>query len=125
VADPSSNPEVNVVTGSLDRDRWGAVVDTFIHDLRTFDFLGRSLDVRENVKFLGRQLPRWTHENFPASACVLALEFKKFWMDEWSGELHQELFDAITRALRATTANVVAAARRVSGAGPGGGRQDS
>jgi len=124
-ADPSSNPEVNVGTGSLDRDRLGAVVDTFIQDLRAFDFLGRSLDVRENVKFLGRHLARWTHEHFPVSACVLALEFKKFWMDEWTGELHQEQFDAITRALRATTANVVAAARRISGAAPGGGRQAS
>jgi len=121
-ADPASNPEVNVGTGSLDRGRWGPVVDAFIRNMRSFDFLGRSLDVRENVKFLGRQLARWTHENFPDSGCVLALEFKKFWMDEWSGEVHQEPFDAIMRALRSTTADVVEAARKASQTAPRSGQ---
>ena len=124
-ADPASNPEVNVGTGSLDRGRWGTVVDTFIEGMRSFDFLGRSLDVRENVKFLGRQLAKWTHENFPDSGCVLAVEFKKFWMDEWSGELHQEKFDAITRALGSTTAEVVAAARQASKPGPRAGQRST
>lgn len=122
-ADPSANPEVNVGTGTLDRELWGAVVDTFIQDMRSFDFLGRSLDVRENVKFRGRQLAQWTHENFPGSGCVLALEFKKFWMDEWSGRVDQEQFDAIPRALRSTTADVVAAARSCFETGSRGGRR--
>ena len=52
-ADPAGNPEVNVGTGSMNRDRWGSIVDRFMKDLRTFDFFGRGLDVRENVKFQG------------------------------------------------------------------------
>ena len=32
-SDPVDNPEVNVGTGSLDRDRWGHVVDSFIDAL--------------------------------------------------------------------------------------------
>ena len=36
--------------------------------MRSYDYFGRRLDVRENVKFFGGQLPRWIHENFPHTA---------------------------------------------------------
>lgn len=101
-ADPERNPEINVGTGTMQRARWSALVDRFISDLKSFDFLGRSLDVRENVKFVGRQLPAWTHQNFADSGCVLAVEVKKFFMDEWSGEKDIESFHALTSALAAT-----------------------
>ena len=52
--DPSRNPEVNLGTGTMDRSRWGALVDRFKEDLAGFDFPGRKLDVRENVRFRGR-----------------------------------------------------------------------
>ena len=32
-ADPAGNPEVNVGTGSMNRDRWGSIVDRFMKDL--------------------------------------------------------------------------------------------
>ena len=96
------NPEINIGTGTMDRDYWGALVDRFIDDLRSFDFLGRHLDVRENVKFVGRQFARWTHENYPDSACLLAIEFKKFYMDEWSGMGDPIQVQAIRQALAST-----------------------
>ena len=37
-ADPAANPEVNIGTASMDRDRWAPVVGRFIADLRRFDF---------------------------------------------------------------------------------------
>ena len=37
---PSENPEVNIGTGSLDRDRWGHVVDRFMGDLGAADGRG-------------------------------------------------------------------------------------
>ena len=108
-ADPELNPEVNVGTGSMDRERWAPIVDRFIADLRAFDFLGRQLDVRENIKFQGGYFPRWTHANFPDSACVLAIEFKKFFMDEWTGQLDptQRQFKTIHRALQSTIPGVL------------------
>jgi N-formylglutamate deformylase len=98
-ANPELNPEVNVGTGSMDRRRWGPVVDRFIADLRAFDFLDRRLDVRENVKFKGGNLSRWIHETFPDSGCALAIEFKKFFMDEWTGKADQDQLEAVRRAL--------------------------
>jgi N-formylglutamate deformylase len=101
-ADPDENPEVNVGTGTLNRDRWGDVVDRCMVDLRDFDFMGRSLDVRENVKFRGGNMSRWINEKFGSKACSIAIEFKKFFMDEWSGELDPKAHDAIAAALRST-----------------------
>jgi N-formylglutamate deformylase len=99
--DPTANPEVNVGTGSLDRARWGPLVDRFIGDLTAFEFLGRHLDVRENVRFRGGRFSRWVHECFPGAACCLAVEFKKFFMDEWTGAVVAREFEAIPRALEA------------------------
>ncbi len=101
-ADPAANPEVNIGTGTMDRTRWGRLVDRFVEDLRAFDFLGRHLDVRENVKFVGRQFPRWVHTRFPETGCAIAIEIKKFFMDEWSGELYFEQHRAIQEALAST-----------------------
>ncbi|MCL5037826.1 MAG: N-formylglutamate amidohydrolase [Chloroflexi bacterium] len=101
-ADPDMNPEVNIGTGSMERDFWGPVADRFIDDLRSYDFFGRSLDVRENIKFKGGWFSRWVHKNYPRSACVLAVEFKKFFMDEWTGEADRVQLEEIKRALSAT-----------------------
>lgn len=98
-ADPASNPEVNIGTGTMDRERWAPIIDRFIADLHGFDFLGRHLDVRENVKFRGGHFARWTHATFPGSACVLSIEFKKFFMDEWTGEADGSQLEAIRNAL--------------------------
>ena len=106
-ADPELNPEVNVGTGTMDRDRWASLVDRFMADLRTFDFSGRHLDVRENIKFKGGHFSRWIHETFPETGCAMAIEFKKFFMNEWTGELYHEQFDAIKDALKSTVPGVL------------------
>lgn len=105
--DPAGNPEVNVGTGSLDRERWGHLVDRFMSDLRAHQFLGRHLDVRENVRFQGGYLSRWIHQEFPTSGCCLAIEFKKFFMDEWSGKLSPEEYEAIPQALQTTMPGLI------------------
>jgi len=101
-ADSIGNPEVNIGTGTMDHGRWGQLIDRFMTELRDFDCLGRQLDVRENIKFVGRQFPKWVHAKFPQTGCAIAIEFKKFFMDEWSGELDQALHTAIKQALVST-----------------------
>jgi len=89
------------------RERWASIVDRFMADLSSFDFLGRHLDVRENVKFKGGQFSRWIHETFPETGCAIAIEFKKFFMNEWTGKLYHEQFDAIKGALKSTVPGVL------------------
>ena len=106
-ADPELNPEVNIGTGTMGRERWAPLVDRFINDLRIYNFRGRFLDVRENVKFKGGQFSRWIHQTFPESACCLAIEFKKFFIDEWTCKPDHQQLEDIRMALQSTVPGVL------------------
>jgi hypothetical protein len=80
-------PDINIGTFSMPRDEWAFLVDPLMEAMATFDFNGRRLDVRENVAFQGKgEQTRFVHNRYPGRGCAIALEFKKFFMDEWSGE---------------------------------------
>lgn len=104
---PEKNPEINLGTGKLDRGMWAPIVESFLRDMRSFDYLGGKLDVRENVKFKGGYFPSWVHANFPAEGCALAVEVKKFYMDEWTGEPYAEHIEAVGQALKSTVPNIL------------------
>ncbi len=108
-ADPALNPEINVGTGALPRDFWSPVIDRFLADLRQADVLGRRLDVRENVKFRGGHFAAWVQQQFPGTGCVLAVEVKKFFMDEWTGLPDVAQLAAVGGALAATVPGLIEA----------------
>ncbi len=112
--DPELNPDVNLGTGTMDRRRWAPVVDAFLTTLRGVEVMGRKLDVRENVKFFGGYFPEWVHTNYPAAGCALAIEFKKFFMDEWTGEPDRAAISAIRDALATSVSPVLEALQLVS-----------
>lgn len=118
IADPEANPEVNIGTGNLDRDRWGGLVDRFMADLRDGAAeAGQSdLDVRENVKFKGGYFSQWIHERYGAAACVVAVEFKKTFMDEWSGEPDRAHLDRLREALVSTVPGLLEERERIASA---------
>ena len=105
----ADNPAVNVGTGALDRVRWGHVVDSFIGGLRLQSVDGHPLDVRENVRFRGGHLSRWVAANYPDTGCTLALEFKKLFMDEWTGECDTGHIAQLRHALHAVIPSVLTA----------------
>jgi N-formylglutamate deformylase len=113
LADPVENPEVNIGTGSMNRLLWAPLINRFIADLRAFNYMGRSLDVRENVKFQGGQFSRWVHQKFPASGCSIAIEWKKFFMDEWSGKPDDDHIQAIHAAMESTVPGVLEELRKL------------
>ena len=106
-ADPQNNPEVNIGTGTLNREFWAPIIDRFISDMGSFNYADSALDVRENIKFKGGYFPKYIHENFPKSACVLSIEFKKIFMDEWTGKLIKDKFQLLKDALRSTVPGVL------------------
>ncbi|NUO54136.1 MAG: N-formylglutamate amidohydrolase [Polyangiaceae bacterium] len=105
--DPALNPEINVGTRTVDRARWGPLVDRFCADLRAGAPDGRELDVRENVRFRGAAMSAWIHRTFPESGCALALEFKKTFMDEWTGQVDHVRLSALSGALASTFPGLV------------------
>jgi N-formylglutamate amidohydrolase len=112
-ADPAGNPQVNIGTGTMNRAQWAPVIDTLVETLHSFDYPGGKLDVRENVKFQGGNWPRWIHESFPENGVAVAIEFKKFFMDEWTGLPDERHIQAIGEALRTTASAVTEVLKRL------------
>jgi len=107
-ADPCLNPEVNVGTRRIDSLRWGSVVEAFSATMTDHGF-----DCRENVKFGGGHFAHWVAETFPDTGVALAIEFKKTYMDEWSGEVHDGAVERIRAALTACVPALEAASVKV------------
>lgn len=105
--DPMENPEINIGTGTMDRDQWASLADRFISDLQAYNFQSRRLDVRENIKFRGGNFSRWIHDTFPGSACSLSIEIKKFFMDEWTGEPNRQIMNDVIAALQSTVPGIL------------------
>lgn len=107
--DPAEdNPVVNLGTGSLP-ERWKPVAEAFVESMRSTLFDDSGLDVRENVRFEGRQLAGWVHEHYGEVGCALAIELKKVFMDEWTGTLDIERLARLGDALFETVGPVRAA----------------
>lgn len=101
------NPEVNLGTGSLARE-WRPCAKAFLGAMREAGY-----DARENVKFRGGAFSAWVNEHFPGRACALAVEFKKTYMDEWTGEIDADAVSRARDALGRAAGSVLDAARRV------------
>lgn len=99
-ADPSANPDINIGTGSLDRTNWASLVDRFTGDL--LSALPSTATVAENVRFKGGYFSQWIDERYAGRGCALALEFKKIFMDEWSGEVNLAHVGRLREALLST-----------------------
>lgn len=100
--DPLINPEINIGTKTLENpQKWHHLIDSVIDEMRSYDYMGKHLDVRENVKFYGGYFAQWIHHNFYPNACVLSIEFKKFFMDEWSGKPDLKQIEEIKKVLTA------------------------
>jgi hypothetical protein len=96
-------PDINIGTFSMPRAEWAFLVDPLIEAMGTFDFNGRCLDVRENIAFQGKgEQTRFVHDRYPGKGCAIALEFKKFFMDEWTGEPDAAELDAMRRLINFT-----------------------
>jgi N-formylglutamate deformylase len=99
-ADPSANPDVNIGTGSLDRTQWASLIDRFTKDLA--HALPSTATVAENLRFKGGYFSQWIDERYAGRGCALALEFKKTYMDEWTGEVNLAHVGRLREALFST-----------------------
>ena len=111
-ADPAEeNPTINLGTGSLP-GQWRAVARAFLASMSAATLDGGPIDARENVRFRGRQVATFVHDRYGDIGCALAIEVKKVFMDEWSGEFFPDVHRALGSALTASAAPVLDAWRR-------------
>lgn len=108
-ADPAENPEVNIGTQHMDRERWHPVVESLMQHFRSFDYSGRRLDTRENIKFKGGYFGKWLYSRYGKNICPVSIEFKKFFMDEHTGEGYENDLELIGRTLRSSRQPVLEA----------------
>jgi hypothetical protein len=80
--------------------KWASLVDRFTLDLT--NALPSTATVAENLRFKGGYFSQWIDERYAGRGCALALEFKKIFMDEWSGEVNMAHVGRLRAALSAT-----------------------
>ncbi|MBB4659983.1 N-formylglutamate amidohydrolase [Parvularcula dongshanensis] len=81
------NPDIDLGVTTLDRDRFGSVLEAVKGPLMETPARGHYPDVRENVRYPdGGHWPEWVFANYGDDVATITLEYKKFYMDEWSGD---------------------------------------
>ncbi|QQT24774.1 N-formylglutamate amidohydrolase [Sphingobacterium spiritivorum] len=106
ITDTQTNPQINV--GTIHNDpKWRPLINTFISYIETQKIDGKKIDIRENVKFSGGNLSKWINEHYGAYGCVLSIEFRKDFMDEWTGELYPERLEELRQLLERSVAFMV------------------
>lgn len=81
------NPDIILGRSNMDVNRYPEV-ERLRSILDGAEFFGTKLDVRCDVKFTGGNLSRWLHYNYPGQLLSISVEFKKIFMDEWTGRLN-------------------------------------
>jgi len=84
----NANPDVDLGATTLDHDAHAGLLAAFSEGLSSRPVKGEMPDVRVNVRWAdGGHFPEWLHARYGAKACVITLEYKKIFMDEWSGSV--------------------------------------
>ncbi|MEE4154827.1 MAG: N-formylglutamate amidohydrolase [Erythrobacter sp.] len=105
--DPEANPDIDIGATTLDKEVFGGLLEEIAQGLRSRAVKGRIPDVRTNVRWPdGGHFPEWLHAAYGQAACVMTLEYKKIFMDEWGRQadiialqqLREGFLEAIERA---------------------------
>ena len=98
--DPIKNPDIIIGRSNMPKEynEIAKVLNSFYSDY-SFFANGKKTNSQLDVKYPGGAFPRWVHNRFENQACCIALEYKKFWMNEWTGEIDKYLFEKIKKSL--------------------------
>lgn len=89
--DQQLNPDIILGRNNLDH-RYYSLIEKLRKRIDKQIWQGMELDCRADVKFPGGYLSRWINNKYSGKALCLAVEFKKIWMDEWTGEVYEPAF---------------------------------
>lgn len=93
-----SHPEVNLGT-FYNAEKWNNILNQFKGYLSHCVIKGKYPDVRENVIFKGGGMAQWVIQHFGDKGAVVSVEFKKTFMDEWTGRVDIQHIQDIKKAL--------------------------
>ncbi len=103
-------PDINVGTGPVDRNYFQNFIDDFIQRLSKHRTRDNNITVNENFPFSGGYLSKRLSKIYGRNLLVLAIEFKKIFMNELTGNLFENdlykleeiFFQSVTDTLSAT-----------------------
>jgi len=96
------HPEVNLGTRSINRDYFAPRIEAFLEHISRTRVDGHRIRVAENAVFPGGYLTRKFARSHEKEVLVLAIEYKKIFMDEHTGQLEEELLNNLVRDLLLT-----------------------
>ncbi|GAA4793520.1 N-formylglutamate amidohydrolase [Olivibacter ginsenosidimutans] len=96
------NPEINIGTAH-NAPHWQDLIHRFTDFLAHTTIHGHTPDVRENIKFKGGEFSNWIYQHYGHYGCTLSIEFKKTFMDEWTGRVDikhlHDIHDALNSSI--------------------------
>jgi hypothetical protein len=84
----NSKPEINLGTEAINKDIFGQEIGMLLEKFGQISVEGRKIRAAENEVFRGGYLARKLCARHYNNLAVFAVEFKKIFMDEWSGEIY-------------------------------------
>ncbi len=91
------DPEINLGTKAVNRRLFGDIIEDFKCFLPGLIIDGHPVRVAENEVFGGGYLARRLSKAFPDRLLVLALEYKKIFMNEITGELYEDKLEILIK----------------------------
>jgi N-formylglutamate deformylase len=95
-------PEINLGTVAVNRDLFAPFIEVLLKLLGEARVDGHRIRVAENEIFPGGYLSRRLSKAYYDRVLVLALEYKKLFMDEWSGELYGDKLEMLISNFKET-----------------------
>ena len=86
-------PVINVGTKSINRSLFEDQIVDFLSQLQTITIQDRKITVAEDDIFSGGYVAKRLCEKYYNQLIVYAIEFKKIFMNEWTGEIYQSVLD--------------------------------
>jgi len=88
-------PVINLGTEPINQARFRKEIDVLLQELKRISVGGRRVSVAENEIFQGGYLARRLCARHHERLAVFALEWKKIFMDEWSGQFYPAVYDEL------------------------------
>lgn len=101
IVDTEANPQINI--GTLNnKGIWRPLIDSFVKYIKDHRIQDQPIDIRENVKFSGGYLSKWITSKYGQKGCVLSIEFRKDFMNEWTGIPHLDHIESLRKILHSS-----------------------
>jgi hypothetical protein len=107
----AENPDIDLGATTMNHDVYGDLLARFADQLRAVPVCGRPPHVGVNIRWEdGGNFPEWLHRIYGDDACVITLEYKKSFMDEWTGQANilalHHLREGLARAVECARARL-------------------